>query len=157
MNIVLAWNLPREHPMVAPGYSERRSSLAKQIGLGRGVGHPAKNPRRSHLRYRQRHTPISAARKAPIGGDIDLTQPFQNTHPISTNHRCFLRAYWKHAQISRATAHRKPSKRLGMSERPKLGLTAELYRTSNNACREWGAREIRLRYLPKPSLNRWIS
>lgn len=30
------WNLPREHPMVAPGYSERRSSLAKQIGLGRG-------------------------------------------------------------------------------------------------------------------------
>ena len=30
------WNLPREHPMVAPGYSERRSDLAKQIGLGRG-------------------------------------------------------------------------------------------------------------------------
>jgi len=30
------WNLPREHPMTAPGYSERRSTLAKQIGLGRG-------------------------------------------------------------------------------------------------------------------------
>jgi predicted transcriptional regulator len=30
------WSLPREHPMVAPGYSERRSGLAKQIGLGRG-------------------------------------------------------------------------------------------------------------------------
>ena len=30
------WNLPREHPMVAPGYSERRSNLAKEIGLGRG-------------------------------------------------------------------------------------------------------------------------
>jgi predicted transcriptional regulator len=30
------WNLPREHAMTAPGYSERRSSLAKQIGLGRG-------------------------------------------------------------------------------------------------------------------------
>jgi predicted transcriptional regulator len=30
------WNLPREHPIVAPGYSERRSGLAKQIGLGRG-------------------------------------------------------------------------------------------------------------------------
>ena len=29
-------NLPREHPMTAPGYSEQRSSLAKQIGLGRG-------------------------------------------------------------------------------------------------------------------------
>jgi predicted transcriptional regulator len=30
------WNLRREHPMTAPGYSERRSSLAKQIGLRRG-------------------------------------------------------------------------------------------------------------------------
>jgi predicted transcriptional regulator len=30
------WNLPREHPMTAPDYSEQRSSLAKQIGLGRG-------------------------------------------------------------------------------------------------------------------------
>jgi predicted transcriptional regulator len=29
------WNLPREHPMTAPGYSERRSGLAKQLGLGR--------------------------------------------------------------------------------------------------------------------------
>jgi len=30
------WNLPREHPMTAPAYSEQRSSLAKLIGLGRG-------------------------------------------------------------------------------------------------------------------------
>jgi predicted transcriptional regulator len=30
------WNLTRDHPMTAPGYSEQRSSLAKQIGLGRG-------------------------------------------------------------------------------------------------------------------------
>ena len=30
------WNLPREHLMTAPSYSERRSGLAKQIGLGRG-------------------------------------------------------------------------------------------------------------------------
>ena len=29
------WNLPREHPIVAPGYSERQSGLAKQLGLGR--------------------------------------------------------------------------------------------------------------------------
>jgi predicted transcriptional regulator len=29
------WGLPREYPMVAPSYAERRSSLAKQIGLGR--------------------------------------------------------------------------------------------------------------------------
>jgi len=30
------WKLPSEHLMTAPGYSERRSGLAKQIGLGRG-------------------------------------------------------------------------------------------------------------------------
>jgi predicted transcriptional regulator len=29
------WSLPRDHPMTAPGYSERRSGLAKQLGLGR--------------------------------------------------------------------------------------------------------------------------
>jgi predicted transcriptional regulator len=30
-------NLPPERPMVAPGCIERRSSLAKEIGLGRGA------------------------------------------------------------------------------------------------------------------------
>ena len=30
------WNLPREHALTAPAYSERRSGLAKQFGLGRG-------------------------------------------------------------------------------------------------------------------------
>jgi predicted transcriptional regulator len=30
------WNLSRAHEITAPGYSERRSGLAKQIGLGRG-------------------------------------------------------------------------------------------------------------------------
>src|SRR6266404_8406430 len=30
------WNLSREHPMTALGYSERRSVLAKQAGLGQG-------------------------------------------------------------------------------------------------------------------------
>jgi predicted transcriptional regulator len=29
------WNLPRDHAIVAPAYSERRSGLAKQLGLGR--------------------------------------------------------------------------------------------------------------------------
>ena len=28
------WNLPTSYPMVAPNYAERRSSLAKSIGLG---------------------------------------------------------------------------------------------------------------------------
>jgi predicted transcriptional regulator len=38
------WKLPREHLMTAPGYSERRSSLAKQIGLGRGRGASKEQP-----------------------------------------------------------------------------------------------------------------
>jgi predicted transcriptional regulator len=29
------WGLPRDYPMVAPNYAERRSQLAKQNGLGR--------------------------------------------------------------------------------------------------------------------------
>ena len=29
------WGLPADYPMVAPGYAERRSVLAKEIGLGR--------------------------------------------------------------------------------------------------------------------------
>lgn len=31
------WNLPAEYPMVAPIYSQKRSDLAKSIGLGRKV------------------------------------------------------------------------------------------------------------------------
>jgi predicted transcriptional regulator len=30
------WNLPPDHPITAPAYSERRSALAKELGLGRG-------------------------------------------------------------------------------------------------------------------------
>jgi predicted transcriptional regulator len=29
------WGLPPDYPMVAPGYSEKRSKLAKKMGLGR--------------------------------------------------------------------------------------------------------------------------
>ena len=32
------WSLPPDYPMVAANYSERRSSLAKTIGLGRKAG-----------------------------------------------------------------------------------------------------------------------
>ena len=30
------WKLPHNHAMIAPAYSERRSTMAKQVGLGRG-------------------------------------------------------------------------------------------------------------------------
>jgi predicted transcriptional regulator len=29
------WNLPVDHPITAPAYSQRRSELAKELGLGR--------------------------------------------------------------------------------------------------------------------------
>lgn len=32
------WGLPSDYPMVAPNYAERRSNLAKQIGLGTKAG-----------------------------------------------------------------------------------------------------------------------
>jgi predicted transcriptional regulator len=50
------WSLPDDHPMTVPAYAERRSALAKQIGLGRrpaaaeapepAPGPKAKPPRR---------------------------------------------------------------------------------------------------------------
>jgi len=29
------WDLPKDYPMVAPGYADKRSKLAREIGLGR--------------------------------------------------------------------------------------------------------------------------
>ena len=34
------WNLPSDHPLTAPIYSEQRSVLAKELGLGRGSRTP---------------------------------------------------------------------------------------------------------------------
>jgi predicted transcriptional regulator len=31
----MKWGLPHDYPMVAPNYAAKRSTLAKQIGLGR--------------------------------------------------------------------------------------------------------------------------
>ena len=39
------WGLPKDYPMVAPNYAERRRALAKEIGLGgKGKGKPAAAP-----------------------------------------------------------------------------------------------------------------
>jgi predicted transcriptional regulator len=51
------WKLTREHTLTAPSYSERRSSLAKQLGLGRG--------RRSSREEPEPVTPESPAAPAP--------------------------------------------------------------------------------------------
>ena len=34
------WGLPKDYPMVAPGYSEHRSALARSFGLGRLAAKP---------------------------------------------------------------------------------------------------------------------
>ena len=42
------WGLPSDYPMVAPNYSETRSSLAKTSGLGRKpAAAPAKRARKA--------------------------------------------------------------------------------------------------------------
>jgi predicted transcriptional regulator len=44
------WGLQPDHPLTAPAYSERRSALAKQLGLGRkpkGEAGPASRPAES--------------------------------------------------------------------------------------------------------------
>ena len=38
------WGLPRAYPMVAPNYASTRSSMAKQIGLGRKEVQPSTEP-----------------------------------------------------------------------------------------------------------------
>jgi hypothetical protein len=55
------------------------------------------------------------------------------------------------------TEHCATSECMGITETPKPDLAAQLHRTLNNAWRKWGARDIRLRYVPKPPLNRWIA
>lgn len=41
------WSLPRDYPMVAPVYAERRRVLAKEIAFGRGPGAVAARQRRA--------------------------------------------------------------------------------------------------------------
>ncbi|HTV87679.1 MAG TPA: MucR family transcriptional regulator [Stellaceae bacterium] len=39
------WSLPLDHPLTAPTYSAQRSTLAKELGLGRGSRQSAAAPR----------------------------------------------------------------------------------------------------------------
>jgi predicted transcriptional regulator len=50
------WNLPKHHPLVAPSYAERRSQLARSMGLGRKrqeAAAPKKAARRGRARAKQ--------------------------------------------------------------------------------------------------------
>jgi len=62
------WNLPSDHPLTAPAYSEQRSSLAKELGLGRGGRQAAPAPAPvSETPRPRRGRPRSAARLAREG------------------------------------------------------------------------------------------
>ncbi|PYD68534.1 MucR family transcriptional regulator [Komagataeibacter swingsii] len=54
------WGLPAEYPMVAPNYAERRSSLAREIGLGRKI---------------TAASAAAAAAAAPAAGDDEPARP----------------------------------------------------------------------------------
>ncbi len=43
-NYLKRWSLPSDHPLTAPTYSEQRSTLAKELGLGRGGRQAAPAP-----------------------------------------------------------------------------------------------------------------
>ena len=60
------WNLPSDHPLTAPTYSQQRSSLAKELGLGRG-GRQAAAPAEVIAAPRRRGRPRGAARAARDG------------------------------------------------------------------------------------------
>lgn len=53
------WSLRPDHPITAPGYSERRSTMAKQLGLGRTRGASVETMAVSEMETR-------AAPKTPI-------------------------------------------------------------------------------------------
>jgi len=55
------WNLKTTHPLTAPGYSERRSTLAKQIGLGQGRRRRAPTPEAPASSPKRRGRPRRAA------------------------------------------------------------------------------------------------
>jgi predicted transcriptional regulator len=41
------WDLSSDHPLTAPAYSEQRSTMAKELGLGRKRSRPRGRPRRA--------------------------------------------------------------------------------------------------------------
>src|SRR5215471_7858632 len=59
------WKLPRDHPLTAPGYSERRSSLAKQLGLGRARRASGEEPKPVELEPPAAPQPRSRRRGRP--------------------------------------------------------------------------------------------
>ena len=78
------WGLPADYPMVAAAYSERRSTLAKSLGLGRKaaveVVEPQSKPKRA--RGKTKEQPVAEAEQAPVedaGESTQAVEPLANT------------------------------------------------------------------------------
>ena len=57
------WGLPPDYPMVAPSYAEKRSTLAKSIGLGRKPANPVASAAEPEPQPEEQHvTPIPKTR-----------------------------------------------------------------------------------------------
>jgi predicted transcriptional regulator len=61
------WRLPPDHPITAPGYSARRSALAKALGLGRRrqMAKTAPEPKSAPAAKQRRRRRVVAAEAAP--------------------------------------------------------------------------------------------
>lgn len=55
------WGLPKDYPMVAPGYAKLRSDLATKIGLGRKAAAVAETPDPDKQPAKKRRRPAKAA------------------------------------------------------------------------------------------------
>ena len=67
------WGLPREYPMVAPSYAERRSTVAKQFGLGRKPKFAVEpEPEPAAPPAKKRGRPAKA--RAEAGPDVPATE-----------------------------------------------------------------------------------
>ncbi len=76
------WGLPADYPMVAPNYAERRSALAKQLGLGRKAAEPetiietpTPAPATAPAAIAAPAPAPKAARDTPRPAELDLTAP----------------------------------------------------------------------------------
>ena len=65
------WNLKPDHPITAPGYSERRSAMARQIGLGRGRGALAERKGMHETKTVTTPQPSPKRRGRPRSSDLD--------------------------------------------------------------------------------------
>jgi predicted transcriptional regulator len=55
------WELKKDYPMTAPAYSERRSAMARDLGLGRKAGEAGKAAKKSPWRGKRKEPAASPA------------------------------------------------------------------------------------------------